>query len=123
MTNTNEYLIEKAVSQALSESDDRNHEDLCHCGSWPASCVTYGDRKPWTHDAESVARAALAAFEKATTPPFPREVWGIQRGTWPPEKYQSEEIARWHLDQLSQGSDEYHLVKGTAYSIDWEVVK
>ena len=119
MTNTTD-MIEKAVSQALSESDNRNHEDLCNCGSWPETCVTYGDRKPWSHDAEEVARAAVAA----ALPPYPREVWGVQVGTWPPEKMQTEEQARWYAEQPAYQGRQYpvHVVKGTAYSVDWQVV-
>ncbi|QDH48107.1 hypothetical protein LUPINE_99 [Microbacterium phage Lupine] len=71
-----EKLIEEAVTQALSESDNQNHEDLCHCGLWPNSCVTYGNRKPWSHDAESVARAALAVFEKAHAPTEREQEYG-----------------------------------------------
>lgn len=127
MTNTND-LIEKAVAQAISESDDRNHEALCHCGSWPESCVTYGDRKPWSHDAEEVARAALAAFEKASTPPNPREVWGYQIGTWPPQQVQSEEIARWYVDNPYTGevggtTYPVKVVRGTSFNTVWEVVE
>lgn len=60
-------------------------------------------------------------------PPFPREVWGVQVGTWPPEKYQSEEIARWYADQphvAVVGGVTYpvKVVKGTEYGIDWQVV-
>ena len=52
---------DEAIAIAFAKSDDMNHEDLCHCRQWPESCVTYGDRRTWTHNAEFVARAALAA--------------------------------------------------------------
>ena len=119
MTNTTE-IIEKAVAQAITESDNRNHENLCHCRSWPESCVTYGTQRPWSHDAEEVARAAVAAV----LPSFPREVWGVQVGTWPPEKMQSEEQARWYAEQPAYQGKAYpvHVVKGTAYSVDWQIV-
>lgn len=53
--------VDEYIARAFAESDDRNHEDLCSCGAWPDTCVTYGDRKPWSHDAEFVARAAVRA--------------------------------------------------------------
>lgn len=103
MTNTIEQIIEATPNLAgLIQDNSSSREEVL---------------------AEYEAIIRLAREGMVPTPSFPREVWGIQRGTWPPEKYQSEQNARWHLDQLSQGSDEYHLVKGTAYSIDWEVVK
>lgn len=66
------------------------------------------------------------AFKAAfiPTPPYPREVWGVQVGTWPPEKMQTEEQARWYAEQPAYQGRQYpvHVVKGTAYSIDWQVV-
>lgn len=114
---TNEKLIEEAVAQALSESDDRNHEDLCHCGLWPASCVTYGDRRPWSHDAESVARAAaLAVFEKVHTPTAHEVTTDAQvnaamnahrlsdllnSGYGPERFHESPDLSYWHPDNVS----------------------
>lgn len=53
--------VDEAVRVALSASDDRNHDDLCACAQWPTGCVTYGSLRPWSHDAELVARDALEA--------------------------------------------------------------
>lgn len=111
--NHNEKLIEEAVTQALSESDDRNHEDLCHCGSWPATCVTYGDRKPWSHDAESVARAAaLAVIEKDHTPTDDDRthefanmaaIMGIPEPQGEPSDAQAERFGRYLFEQFGSG--------------------
>lgn len=56
-----DVIVDEWIARAVAESDDKNHEDLCHCASWPESCVTYAERRPWSHDAEFVARAALRA--------------------------------------------------------------
>lgn len=66
------------------------------------------------------------AFKAAfiPTPTHSRDVWGVQVGTWPPEQYQSEEIARWYAEQPAYQGRAYpvHVVKGTEYSVDWQIV-
>lgn len=54
--------MEAVIAGAMRKSDDENHEQLCACRLWPESCATYGDTRPWSHDAEFVARAAFAAL-------------------------------------------------------------
>ncbi len=62
------------------------------------------------------------------TPPNRREVWGVQVGTWPPEKMQTEAQARWYADQpytAVRNGQTYpvHIVKGTEYGTDWQIVE
>lgn len=66
--------------------------------------------------------AFKAAFVQ--TPPSPREVWGVQVGTWPPEKMQTEEQARWYAKQPAYRHEAYpvKVVKRIEYSTDWQVV-
>ena len=54
--------METVIAGAMRKSDDENHEQLCACSLWPESCATYGDTRPWSHDAEFVARTAIAAL-------------------------------------------------------------
>lgn len=70
------------------------------------------------------------AFKAAfiPTPANSREVWGVQVGTWPPEKMQTEAQARWYADQpytAVRNGQTYpvHIVKGTEYGTDWQIVE
>lgn len=39
--------------------DAENHDNLCACILYPERCVTYGDKRPWSHSAERAVEIAV----------------------------------------------------------------
>jgi hypothetical protein len=54
--------------RVLSALDDESHEDVCACGDWPESCVTYGIRRPWSHDASRAIEYIARNFTVLPSP-------------------------------------------------------
>ena len=61
---TEEWLEEHVIGVL----DDESHEDVCSCGEWPESCVTYGVRRPWSHDASRAIEYIARNFTVLPSP-------------------------------------------------------
>ena len=61
---TEEWLEEHVIGVL----DDESHEDVCSCGDWPESCVTYGIRRPWSHDASRAIEYIARNFTVLPSP-------------------------------------------------------
>lgn len=83
---------------------------------------------PEDADLDSLIHQAVALAREGyvPAPPYPRTVWATRRGNGGPvTEFQNEELARWYFVRMDRRDIKAYgveLVKGTKYSVDWEVV-